>query len=983
MEKDKWISNKISILKKEGKSIEQALATAFSMWENRHKSQAGGFTDSYKKPLGAPTTYNPAQDFPAYQANFNPLNNPFQQSFGYQLPQEQGNNLPSQQYMPTTEADFEINPSQIVSPNYQEPLGNYLTQVDNQQMTSGADINTVKQDAQKALDSYQNSNTQTNNQNDNQIYNPQMFNPYGGISLEQSLNYAGQGFAEKDGRKAALGTGLSFLKGARTFLGGYGYGAQNKRVNDEARYNLYDREPSYNMQEGGTTYSQLTPEQLQRFNEVQRENNNVEFTQEGADRLFGTENMRPYDAPITLDLGKYKDLNYFNITQQGGEFNVRPTKRNPHNPDSYPSLIEYLQQQNPQAKFARQNYVPMPDRNYQEGGEITNAQYLTGQYIADEQNPNVEIEQGEHTRNSETGQIQEAIGEKHDEGGVDVNLPDGSQVLSDYTQIGKENAKKFREEFGINVKATDTFAQVMDKVNKKIGLDKIVKEESENIEELEKQMKSDGQSKTSELNTEYLQKELERAQAEKEALKPEQDRAFEMIFAEQEKIPKKGDTTKKYGGEIKALAKKYGVELSKVEALMQEGGITKQNFQEGGEYRGLEELKETARRLGYEGNYDFSLSGEKTNEDLRKMQAFIAQKDPQMVIDYFAKSGQAITADGVDIIKKTSPETFKKAGIEVPKNSADLTEDERRKLQKAYVEEGKATDEFWTTQFVDGRFAWRAPQKAAQTDFTINPQTGAKIEASLPPRMYQGEQEAQAIQQDLQEQQQSNPIDKQRNRQGSVNSFMPQDFLLPPNAMQSVFKAQADLGRLTPNKISPEASLAEIESQRQAASAQLSDLPEAQRAAALASMLGTTQGAANSAIMQTELANQADAAKIQQYNTQVSDKEMLLNQQFNQDYEQKIFAAQNNTDRDLRQYFSDLNDQNRYNYNYIDRRNLFNQAPYNYKYDGQQLVFNNESILPQQAENPFGAEYQAWVNTLTPEEQKAEQKRLTERYKNS
>src|SRR5690606_297992 len=122
---------------------------------------------------------------------------------------------------------------------------------------------------------------------------------------------------------------------------------------------------------------------------------------------------------------------------------------------------------------------------------------------------------------------------------------------------------------------------------------------------------------------------------------------------------------------------------------------------------------------------------------------------------------------------------------------------------------------------VDGRFAWRAPQKAAQTDFTINPQTGAKIEAPLPPRMYQGEQEAQAIQQDLQEQQQSNPIDKQRNNQRSANSFMPQDFLLPPNGMQSVFKAQADLGRLTPNKISPEASLAEIESQRQVASAQL------------------------------------------------------------------------------------------------------------------------------------------------------------------
>lgn len=42
-------------------------------------------------------------------------------------------------------------------------------------------------------------------------------NPYGNVSLESALNFAGEGFGSKDYGKAAVGTGLSLLKGARNF----------------------------------------------------------------------------------------------------------------------------------------------------------------------------------------------------------------------------------------------------------------------------------------------------------------------------------------------------------------------------------------------------------------------------------------------------------------------------------------------------------------------------------------------------------------------------------------------------------------------------------------------------------------------------------------------------------------------------------------------------------------------------------------------
>ena len=232
---------------------------------------------------------------------------------------------------------------------------------------------------------------------------------------------------------------------------------------------------------------------------------------------------------------------------------------------------------------------------FKEGGEITNADLLTGNYITEEgqQDPNIEIEEGEHTKNSQTGEVQEAAGKKHSEGGISVNLPDQSKVLSDYTKIGSTNVKAFEDMFDVKLKASDTFATVLDKYNKKIGINKLEEEEKELVTKVEKNSNSPIEKKTKQINEDFLAQELAELSKKKEALNKVKSEAFEAIFKEQEKIPKKGDGTQVLDESGKPMAQEGGVMDENIIALAEQYGTTPEQIlqilqennmkQEGGE----------------------------------------------------------------------------------------------------------------------------------------------------------------------------------------------------------------------------------------------------------------------------------------------------------------------------------------------------------------------------------------------------------------
>lgn len=175
------------------------------------------------------------------------------------------------------------------------------------------------------------------------------------------------------------------------------------------------------------------------------------------------------------------------------------------------------------------NYVTL--RN---GGEVTMAELLTGNFITNTSNPNVEIEEGEMILNSQTGQVQEAVGEKHENGGIPTYLPPQSKVLSDYDKVGKINAKELSKFLNIKVKANDTYAGVLEKYSNKIGVKKNIKEEAKLIEKAE-DLLSKEDNDTKDLNSRFLQTKFQENEEKKQELNQKQQEAFQKIFDIQEK----------------------------------------------------------------------------------------------------------------------------------------------------------------------------------------------------------------------------------------------------------------------------------------------------------------------------------------------------------------------------------------------------------------------------------------------------------------
>lgn len=198
---------------------------------------------------------------------------------------------------------------------------------------------------------------------------------------------------------------------------------------------------------------------------------------------------------------------------------------------------------------------------------------LTGEYQfpLDEENPitepNAEIEKGEYLFDSKG--IRKAMGKTHEEGGTPVNLEDGTRILSDHLKVGSELAKELTKNFGIKVNVTDTYAKVLDKFGKKIGLDKANEELEEYIAALDKQKANIKEEETYNLNKEYLTKEINEYSKKKEPLEKQREQFFNYIFSKQEDGKKQESTSKmEFGGQFMELANKYGISPERAKELM-------------------------------------------------------------------------------------------------------------------------------------------------------------------------------------------------------------------------------------------------------------------------------------------------------------------------------------------------------------------------------------------------------------------------------
>jgi len=155
--------------------------------------------------------------------------------------------------------------------------------------------------------------------------------------------------------------------------------------------------------------------------------------------------------------------------------------------------------------------------------------------------PNVNAEGGEYVMTPD-GSVLQVLGEKHKRGGVNLILPGMTSILSDTKNatIKKSDVKKLKEDYNLsNVKTTDTYADVMDKYARKIGLSKILTELEDSFSSLKKQIDNPKiDEATYKLNTSYITKQIDELSKQKQVKDQAMQGMFSEMFASQEKAKK-------------------------------------------------------------------------------------------------------------------------------------------------------------------------------------------------------------------------------------------------------------------------------------------------------------------------------------------------------------------------------------------------------------------------------------------------------------
>lgn len=170
-------------------------------------------------------------------------------------------------------------------------------------------------------------------------------------------------------------------------------------------------------------------------------------------------------------------------------------------------------------------------------GQKMDTSDMTGEYIyplpkSMEDAANVEIEKGEYVLTPDSVGPMEAKGNRHEDGGTPVDLPE-AHIISDYRTIDDDFASYIRENYGIKATSKDTYATLLDRYKKKIGLADKYEDQERVYKRLEKN--EDVKDKnTSNLNASILSKYVNENQKEIDDLETQFRSFAEIVYGKQE-----------------------------------------------------------------------------------------------------------------------------------------------------------------------------------------------------------------------------------------------------------------------------------------------------------------------------------------------------------------------------------------------------------------------------------------------------------------
>lgn len=207
---------------------------------------------------------------------------------------------------------------------------------------------------------------------------------------------------------------------------------------------------------------------------------------------------------------------------------------------------------------------------YQKGGQMEDEMILTGAFTTGIPQgapiqPNAELEKNEFIQKPD-GSVQKVLGDRHSQGGELMNLEGGTKVISDYVKVGGELSRKLSKNYDLSVKATNTFATVIDKYKKKIGLTTLLEDYQKTIGKIKDQEEVENDA-TKELNLSFLSKKVQELESQKAPMDAQLENFTSYLFEEQEAL--------KTNEAEKSVYKKGGLKL------YQEGGaITPQQTEQ-------------------------------------------------------------------------------------------------------------------------------------------------------------------------------------------------------------------------------------------------------------------------------------------------------------------------------------------------------------------------------------------------------------------
>ena len=194
---------------------------------------------------------------------------------------------------------------------------------------------------------------------------------------------------------------------------------------------------------------------------------------------------------------------------------------------------------------------------------------------------NVEVEGDEYLQFPD-GTTQRVVGKDHEEGGVKMNIPDGTKVISKTLKPNKKQTKELEKTYSLNVGKKDTYAEVVDKFANKIGLTKKYKEQEELFTALKDLFKDTKIAPaTKRLNQDFLAGKIAKIENEKAELEAQKQEFFNAVFDMQEESKpeeERGQEVFKMGGTSYTgfynLAEKHNVNPNDLMDVLRKAGAT-------------------------------------------------------------------------------------------------------------------------------------------------------------------------------------------------------------------------------------------------------------------------------------------------------------------------------------------------------------------------------------------------------------------------